>query len=125
MGGFGTCFDYRCEAGKGSKGVVFGRGHSGGEVGSDAAAGEIASDGVESFGGGLHDVVACAAVNMDIDVGGNEGSLGEMMGCGDALLVRSKALDLVDAPIFDGYQRTLDSPAWPYESSRPNRTDHH
>ena len=80
-------FDLGCEAGQGSEGLVSGRSDGGGKVGSDAAGCEIGPDGVEGFGGGLHDIVSGTAVNVDIDVGWDESGFGKAMRCGDALMI--------------------------------------
>lgn len=118
-------FDFGCKSGEGSEGVVFGRGDGGGEVGSDAAGCEIGADCVEGFGGGLHDIVSGTAVNMDIDVGGDEGGFGKSMSCGDALMIAEReAFDAEDATVFDGDEWIFHCSGGAYESSRRYRTDH-
>jgi hypothetical protein len=118
-------FDFGGESGEGSDGLVFGRGDGCGEVSSNTATRQIGADGVEGFGGGLHDIVSGTAVNVDVDVGGDESGFGKAMSCGDALMIAGReAFYADDAMVLDGDEWMLDSSAWTYESSRRYGTDH-
>ena len=100
-GGFSALLDLRGNAAQCAEGIGFGRSDRRRKVGADTAAREIISDGVKSFWGGLHDVVSCAAVNMDVNVRGNKGSFGKVVSRGDPALLRgSEAFNSIDAAVF-------------------------
>ncbi len=67
---------------EGVEGVVDGGGDGGGEVVRGAVAGEEALDRAEFRLGGVHDVVAGGAVDVDVEEGGGEDGLGANGGVG-------------------------------------------
>ena len=64
-------------------------------------------------------------MNVNVDIGWNQGRLRKAMRRLDAFVVRrAKALDRADAAVFYTYQRILHRAVWTQELTRRYRTDH-
>src|ERR1700733_671735 len=104
----GPPFDFSRESSQSAQSLIFGRRDSRRKVCSDATAGKIRTNRVQRRRVGFHYVVSSAAMNMNIDIGRNEGSLTKVIRCLHSFVVGGvQALYLVDATIFYPDDRIL------------------
>jgi len=98
----------RGEAGEGTQERIERSGDGSGEVSSYTATGEEDADVVERGVGGLHGVVAAAAVDVDVEESGNEGAVGEFDVAARRQLGGGLRSDADDGAVFDEDDGMLD-----------------
>src|SRR6267378_5499210 len=105
--------------------LIPGRGYGCRKIRPDPAGCKISPDCTERLRRCFHYVVSRTAMNVDIDIGGNQRGLRKAMRCADAFVSPCrKTLDTNDATIFYRYQRIFHHSARTHESPRRYRTDH-